>query len=170
MFMRVYLREVSKSDSKNIAVWRNDSAISNHLLDNGEISEESSAIFYERNVITGKYIQYIVEKVEGEYGVFSYPVGTIYLKNFNTLEKTCEIGLFPSNDNEWNDQAKEMAIKALIEKVFREMDYDKIYTQVFGDCQDEWQLLKNVGFTIDAISKKIHEKRERKLYRLVLTR
>lgn len=144
--MNIYLRKVTKDDSRYIVQWRNNTETAKHFMDNKEVSEESNIDFYNSYIATGKYIQYIVEKVDDEFNIFSYPIGTVYLKNFKEDISECELGFFPSDDSEWNDEAKRMAIKELLKIAVQDLGYHNIYSYAFKDCKDEIELLTTVGF------------------------
>lgn len=145
-FMGIWLREITKDDADFIVDWRNNDCIRRHCLDDRILTKESSLIFYENNVLTKKYIQYIVERIDDNFSQCSYPIATGYLKNLDYKNKKCEIGFFHSNDDEWDGRNEREAIKMLVNKAFTEHDFRKIYTYVFADCTDELALYVSAGF------------------------
>lgn len=82
---------------------------------------EGNSKFFKDNVETGKYIQYIVERIEDDFGVSSYPIATVYLKDFDRINMRCELCIFTSDDGEWNTESQEIAIKMLLDKAFDEL-------------------------------------------------
>lgn len=144
--MNIWLREISKEDADFIVDWRNKDYIRRHCLDDSAITKESNLSFYENNVLTKKYIQYMVERIDDNFSQCSYPIATGYLKNLDYKNKKCELGFFPSDDSEWDGEIEREAIKLLIEKAFDEHGFRKIYTYVFADCWDEVALYFSVGF------------------------
>lgn len=42
------------------------------------VTEESSRIFFEENVVTGKYQQNMVERIDEQYGVAPYLIAMVY--------------------------------------------------------------------------------------------
>lgn len=144
--MKVLLRKVELDDGKLIVKWRNNPKVNKHCIDKAIVTEESNAEFYNNNVLTGKYIQYIVEKIDEEFGVFSYPIATMYLKDMDKVNGTCELGLFTNDDEEWNDESKYKALLMLLDKAFNELEFQNVFSYVYKECSDEIELLEKVGF------------------------
>lgn len=151
--MSIWLRSVKKEDSDYIVKWRNDESIRRHCLDDSDITEESNLIFYENNVVTKKYFQYIVEKADDDFSMVSCPIATGYLKKIDYENKKCELGFFPSNTEEWNTKNKREAIELLVDKAFNGQGLLKVYTYVFDDCFDEMALFVSAGFCQEGILK-----------------
>lgn len=144
--MRIYLREVTLKDGANIVKWRNSPKVIKHCFNKNPITIKSNETFFKTCVETGKYKQFIVERIDDDFGVCSYPIATVYLKDFDTLNHRCELCIFTSDDQEWNIESQSLAINLLIEKAFIEYGMHKIYTYVFIDNNDEVMLMKSAGF------------------------
>lgn len=151
--MRIYLRPITEEDGSLIVKWRNEPSVSSHCLNQKPITLESNLEFFRTKVKTGQYLQFIVERVDDDYGVASYPIATVYLKDIDTTNKRCELCVFTSDDQEWNTESQSIAIKLLLEKAFQELNMHKIYSYVFYKYLDEADLLKRAGFTTEAILK-----------------
>ena len=148
----IVLREVTLEDGKYIVEWRNSLNVNIHVLNRENISLESNKQFFEDKILSGKYKQYIVEKILDNYPVI-YNIATVYLKDIDYANKRCEICIIPNNDEEWNEETKVQAINQLVDKAFNELDIKKIYSYVFQDCEDEIQLMKNSGFLEECVLK-----------------
>lgn len=151
--MRIYLRPITKEDTDIIVKWRNSSKVSSHCLNKKPITRESHLEFFEKNVVTGYYQQYIVERMEEQSGVVSYPIATVYLKDIDRVNCRCELCIFTSDDEEWNTESQAIAVKMLLNKAFVELNMHKVYSYVFYKYIDEADLLKKAGFTTEAILK-----------------
>lgn len=150
--MRIFLREVKAEDGKNIVKWRNSINVARHCIDKTIISEESNKKFFEDMVLTGKCKQFIVEKIDEEYGgVFSYQIGTIYFKDIDKENRKVELGMFPSDEEEWNSIGQELAIKQMTSIAFDELGMHKIYSYVLADCPEEVELFKKCGFLEEGV-------------------
>ena len=149
--MRIYLRPATLDDGKNIVCWRNTTNTLNHCFSKKKITEESNAEFFKENVLTGKYKQFIVEKIDEDFGVSSYPIATISLKDFDVENHRCELCVFTSNDEEWNSQSQSIAIECILEKAFTEYGMHKVYSYVFANFADEVHLLIRSGFFAEAL-------------------
>lgn len=160
--MKIYLRPITKDDTKLIVKWRNSPKVSNHCLNKSPITEESHLEFFKKNIETGNYQQYIVERMEESYENSSYSIATVYLKDIDRFNRRCELCIFTSDDEEWNNESQAIAIRMLLEKAFKELNLHKVYSYVFYKFIDEADLLKKAGFTTEAILKNeaVNEKGE----------
>lgn len=148
--MRIFLRPITEKDTANIVKWRNSDKVRSHCMTKPHITEESHLKFFRDNVLTGKYKQFIVERVEEETGLASYPIATVYLKDLDYDNKRCELCIFTSNDIEWDAEGQSIAINQLIDKAFNEFGMHKVYSYVFAQNQDEVLLLQKAGLSIES--------------------
>lgn len=151
--MRIFLRPITEKDTANIVKWRNSDKVRSHCMTKAPITEQSHLKFYKEYVLTGKYKQFIVERIEEETGLAAYPIATVYLKDIDNENKRCELCVFTSNDVEWNEKGQSIAIKMLLEKAFGEYGMHKVFSYVFYKYTDEVELLKSAGFEIEATLK-----------------
>ena len=151
--MRIYLRPITLDDGPNIVKWRNTPSVSAHCLNQQPITLESNEAFYHTYIETGLYQQYIVERIDEDFGVSSYPIATAYLKDIDRTNKRCELCIFTSDDQEWDAESQSIAVRMLLEKAFRKMGMHKVYSYVFYKFLDEANLLKCAGFMTEAILK-----------------
>ena len=131
--------------------WRNSPKVSSHCFNKKPITKESHLDFFDKNIVPGYYQQYIVERVEEQYGVAAYPIATVYLKDIDRVNRRCELCIFTSDDEEWNTESQAIAIKMLLKKAFEELYIHKVYSYVFYKYLDEAELLKRAGFTTVAV-------------------
>lgn len=149
--MRIYLRPVREEDGALIVKWRNSERTRNRCFDKRPLSLESNLEFFRNMVETGKYKQYIVERVEEVSGVAPYPIATVYLKDIDLVNRRCELCIFTSDDEEWNTESQNIALQKLIDIAKNELNMHKIYSYVFVDNNDPIDLLIRVGFTKEAL-------------------
>lgn len=152
--MRIFLRPITENDGKKIVKWRNAPQVASHCFNRIPVTEESNRAFYRTHVETGHYKQYIVERVDEDFGVASYAIATVYLKDMDVINHRCELCIFTSDDEEWNTESQSIAIKLLLDKAFNEFGMHKVYSYVFSEFQDEIELLKRTGFEEEAILRK----------------
>lgn len=151
--MRIFLRPITEKDTPNIVRWRNSDKVRSHCMTKAPITEASHLVFYRNYVLTGKYKQYIVERVEEETGLASYPIATVYLKDIDIENRRCELCIFTSNDVEWDVDGQSIAIRMLLDKAFKEYDMHKVYSYVFCKFPKEIEILESAGFTLESILK-----------------
>lgn len=149
--MRIILRPITLKDGSMIVKWRNSPSVRQHCLNQNPITIESNEEFFHKYVETGKYQQFIVERIEEDFGVASYPIATVYLKDIDHTNNSCELCIFTSDDAEWNTESQSIAINMLLDKAFNELKLLKVYSYVFLKFHDELKLLERVGFTKEKI-------------------
>ena len=149
--MRIYLRPITLEDGPTIVKWRNAPSVREHCLNQNPITIESNEKFFHSYVETGHYLQFIVERIDEEVGVVSYPIASVYLKDIDRTNKRCELCIFTSDDQEWNTESQSIAIKQLLKKSFEELGMHKVYSYAFYKYMNEASLLKSAGFVIEAI-------------------
>lgn len=152
--MRIYLKPITLEDGAYIVKWRSSPSVVNHCFDKSPVTLESNEAFFKANIETGKYKQFIVERVEEQYGVASYAIATVYLKDMDSVNHRCELCIFTSDDEEWNSESQTIAIKMLLEKAFNEYGMHKVYTYVFSANKDEINLMKKAGLFKEAVLEK----------------
>lgn len=151
--MRIYLRPITLEDGPTIVKWRNTPKVREHCLHQKPITIESNKAFFHQFVETGWYQQFIVERIDEDFGVASYPIATVYLKDIDRTNKRCELCIFTSDDEEWNTVSQSIAVKMLLQKAFDELGMHKVYSYAFYKFMNEASLLKRAGFTTEAILK-----------------
>ena len=151
--MRIYLRPITIEDGPKIVKWRNTPSVKEHCLNQHPVTIESNEAFFHANIETGFYKQFIVERIDEDFGVFSYPIATVYLKDIDRANRRCELCIFTSDDQEWNTESQSIAVKILLQKAFEELKLHKVYSLAFYKFLNEADLLKSAGFSTEAIFK-----------------
>lgn len=151
--MRIYLRPITLEDGQIIVKWRNTPSVRAHCLNQKPITIESNEAFFHANIDTGLYQQFIVERIDEDFGLSSYPIATVYLKDIDRNNKRCELCIFTSDDQEWNTESQSIAVKILLKKAFDELGMHKVYSYAFYKFINEASLLRRAGFTTEAILK-----------------
>lgn len=151
--MKIYLRPINLEDGNYVVKWRNSPSVLSHCFDKIAVTKESNEKFFEENIVTGKYKQFIVERIDEDFGVAAYPIATVYLKDMDNLNHRCELCIFTSDDEEWDTEAQSIAIRLLLEKAFNKYNMHKVYTYVFLGNDDELALMKRSGLCIEVLLK-----------------
>lgn len=149
--MRIFLRPITENDAAHIVKWRNSEKVLKHCMTKTPITLESHMQYYRDKVLTGKNIQFIVERVEEELGLAAYPIATIYLKDVDRENHRCELCVFTSSDIEWEMEGQVLATKMLLEKAFNEYGMHKVYSRVFYN--EGIEMLKAAGFSLESVLK-----------------
>ncbi len=147
--MKIYLRPITEGDANLIVKWRNSPSVLKHCFNREQITLESHIKFYKEYIETGKYKQYIVERIEETTGVVVYPIATVYLKDIDKANKRCQLCIFTSDDEEWSTEGQTIAAKQLLEIAFNELGMHKVYSYVFAKYPEEKALLETAGFEVE---------------------
>ena len=164
--MRIFLRPITENDAAHIVKWRNSEKVLKHCMTKTPITMESHMQYYRDRVLTGKNIQFIVERVEEELGLAAYPIATIYLKDIDRENHRCELCVFTSSDIEWEMEGQVLATKMLLEKAFNEYGMHKVYSRVFYN--EGIEMLKAAGFSLESVLKEevLMDDKYQDIYRL----
>lgn len=151
--MRLYLRPITEDDGSLIVRWRNSEKVRRHCMTKAPITEESNKKFFRENVLTGKCVQFIVERIEEDTGLVTYPIATIYLRAIDNENHRCELCVFTSCDIEWEPESQVMAVKMLLDKAFSEYGMYKVYSYAIHNVEEGMKVLKSAGFEVEAVLK-----------------
>lgn len=149
--MRVYIRPITEKDGVHIVKWRNSEKVLKDCMTKIPITLESHNEYYRNKVLTGKNIQFIVERIEENTGLVSYPIATIYLKDVDKENNCCELCVFTSSDVEWEKESQIQATKMILDKAFNEYGMHKVYARTFYN--EGIEMLKSAGFTLESVLK-----------------
>lgn len=149
--MRVYIRPITEKDGQHIVKWRNSEKVQKDCMTKAPITLESHMQYFRDKVLTGKNIQFIVERIEENTGLVSYPIATIYLKDVDTENHCCELCVFTSSDMEWETESQIQATKMILDKAFNEYGMHKVYARTFYN--EGIEMLKSAGLTLESVLK-----------------
>ncbi len=149
--MRVYIRPITEKDGQHIVKWRNSEKVQKDCMTKAPITLESHMQYFRDKVLTGKNIQFIVERIEENTGLVSYPIATIYLKDVDNENHCCELCVFTSSDVEWEAEGQIQATRIILDKAFNEYGMHKVYARTFYN--EGIEMLKSAGFTLEAVLK-----------------
>ncbi|MCG9479560.1 MAG: UDP-4-amino-4,6-dideoxy-N-acetyl-beta-L-altrosamine N-acetyltransferase [Actinomycetia bacterium] len=125
---------------------RNNSLINKYLFTDANISKEDQEKWYRRFLKDKSHLVFIAFD--------NVPVGYGQIKNIDYLKNSCELGFCITPEHQGKGYGK-ILIKKLIGYVFRELDLNYIYLEVFTDNIKAIELYKKCGF----VEEKILDKR-----------
>lgn len=166
--MLVYLRKVnsSKEDTlKWLKHWGGDiSSIKNRTY-----KEHFEEVLQEDKILNEENILYTVEKGDEEYGLFSYAIAGVCLTNIDISTSSCELVMLPNDDEEWNDEAKTMTLRLLLEAAFHQWEMREVY--VYADKERELSWFEAKGFQLESMDDSISgQKKHAEMVKLKLAK
>lgn len=144
----IYLRPLTLDDTDYIISWRNSPDISQRLFNQEKLTKKMHLKFYQDNIETGKYVQYMIERID-ESNVCSYPIGTAFFKNIDLWNQKCEYGIFTKDMDEWRSEFGYLPTLLMLKKAFVEMNMNKVYAYVFSDSEEEIAVYQKCGLKIE---------------------
>ena len=128
---KVYLRNITYEDTPLVVKWRNNPRVRNNFIYREVFTEDIHNNWMKNKVETGDVVQLIICPIGDGDGGAEKPVGSVYLRDIDRVNKTAEYGIFIGEDdaighgygNEAADlmccyAAKELGLKKLILRVF----------------------------------------------------
>lgn len=144
--MLIYLLKVH-SDKRDEAVKWRDYQLKAMAA---ELREDKESYFLhflnDDELFDSKTVLYSVEKGDEYFGTFSYTIAGACLKDLDKDASKCELIIFPSCHYEWDDEARRMTLKSLLDKAFNELDMQEVHTSIESNDAKMITMFKNVGF------------------------
>ncbi|MFQ5453936.1 MAG: GNAT family N-acetyltransferase [Candidatus Zixiibacteriota bacterium] len=148
---KVFLRPATPEDEINFQYWflqLEPQSMTCHPLPFKTVSEVSEAS-KKKEKSPYRQIFTIIKKEDKR------PVGKITFFNYNTLNRSAELGILIDPDEHKNGYAKD-AMKVLIKYLFRYRDLNKVYCQTAEFNSASIKLLESLGFEKDGTLRDHH--------------
>lgn len=148
--MLIYLRRIRIEKEKEVIKWYDHWRGSLSVLTESEQKKYLETVLKKENLLRENTALYTVEKGDEEYGLFSYAIAGVCLVNIDADASSCELVMLPSSDEEWNEQAKAVTLKLLLDEAFSQWNMHTIYIRVDNDENKKISWLKSMGFTLES--------------------
>lgn len=146
--MRVYIRDITLSDTNNVLKWRNSPSVRIFFIHQEEITEKEHLDWIKNKVETGLVKQFIICSVDDD-----KPIGSVYFSNIDYKNSKAEYGIFiGENDAKYAGCGTEAGILA-VEYAFNVMKIHKIYLRVFADNIRAIKSYEKIGFVTEGFFK-----------------
>lgn len=146
----VTLRPINLHDTDSIVSWRNNPYVRRFLFDQSILTNEQHFHHYNKNIKTGKCVQFIIE-VNTEDGVVD--IGTIFIKNIDNLNRSGEYGIFIGDDNARGKGYAKAATKLLLKIGFEELHLHRVSLKVMADNYSALKVYEAIGFKKEGIER-----------------
>lgn len=144
--MKISIRKIKKSDTKNIIKWRNSDAIMSVFIDRTPLTKEQHYKWLENKVKTGQVVQFIAYD-----SIKNKDFGSVYFRNIDSIHKKAEIGIFiGEEDYIGKGNGYRITLEAL-DYAFNELKLNKVYARILKFNKPSYSMFKKVGFHKDAI-------------------
>ena len=137
--MGVKIRLITKADTPNIVVWRNNERVRNNFIFQAVFTEEMHNNWMDTKVASGDVVQFIIETEED-----STPVGSVYFRDIENGRG--EYGIFIGEDSAIGKGYGKQAAKLALEYAFHELKLEYIFLRVFADNISAIKSYERAGF------------------------
>lgn len=145
---KIKLRFICKEDTANIIRWRNQDEVRKNFLYQKLFTEEVHIKWLNEMVFQGKVEQFIIYDNEQE-----KPVGTVFLRDIDYINKKAEYGIFIGEKGARGKGIGSEAAKLIVKYGFENLNLHKIFLRVFATNQKAIHSYQKAGFEKEAYLK-----------------
>jgi len=155
---KVFLRDMTTDDAKNIVKWRNDPAIQKWMFTQDKLTIEGHLNWFKKRE---NRIDYMICEIEE-----GTPIGTV--NYINIEEKRAEAGKMLGDKSYWGGGYAKEAFILWLNIGFNELNFDEIYVKTMSHNNPNIGLNRKLGF-IEKESRTKEITRNQKVEELVMT-
>ena len=136
--MKVLFKNIEEKNLETIRNWRNSERISQFMYSEKLISKREQLLWHHQ-----------LDRKKNIYKIFTHNntnVGMVYLTEIDYLSKHCKWGIYIGNENYLTSGIGIYASYMLIEKVFKEMKFNKLMSMVLQTNNSAIKLNNYLGF------------------------
>ncbi len=142
----IVLRPLSLSDTNNIVKWRNDYAVKKYLYSQAELTQIQHIEYFEKNIVTGKCVQFIIVLEEDNKHT---DIGTVFIKNIDYVMKNGEFGIFIGEECGRGKGYARFATEQILKYGFEVLKLHRIFLTVMADNIPALKTYEKVGFVCE---------------------
>lgn len=145
---KITLRPIEYSDTENIVRWRNKDYVRKNFVFQQLFTNEIHENWMKNKVDTGEVVQFIISSAET-----SKAVGSVYLRDIDTVNKKAEYGIFIGEEEALGKGFGSEAAAMAVNYAFEELGLHKVFLRVFAHNERAIKSYKNAGFVQEACFK-----------------
>ena len=144
MFSSLTIRPITEEDTDLILLWRNHPSVVKNFIYRRPFTREGHLTWMREQVATGKVVQFIVE-ADGE------PVGSVYLRDVDTVHKKAEFGIFIGSEKARGKGYGTRATRLILKHAFEVMKLNRVFLRVFSDNKEAIRCYEKAGFSKEGL-------------------
>lgn len=142
---QIYLRSITMEDTERIVAWRNEERVRRNFIYQAPFTKEGHESWMRTKVASGEVVQFIIcEKVNGA------PVGSVYFRDIDPLNKKAEYGIFIGEAASAGKGIGTEAAKLAVAYARDVLKLHKLMLRVFADNIAAVKSYQNAGFLQEA--------------------
>lgn len=145
---RIYLKNISKSDTDLIIRWRNQTFVRKNFIYQGPFTKEIHENWLETQVDTGRVKQFIIYVKS-----LDWPIGSVYIRDIDYVNQKAEYGIFIGEEEFLGKGYGAEAGILMVEYAFKELHLHKIMLKVFSYNTRARKNYQKAGFIEEGILK-----------------
>ena len=142
----ISLREITSKDTEGILSWRNKLRVRRNFIYQELLTREVHENWLNTMVFSKKAVQFVIMDNATGLGV-----GSVYLRDINTVHKKAEYGIFIGEDNAVGRGYGTEACKMICEYGFRKLGLHKIFLRVLESNTRAIRSYEKSGFRREAL-------------------
>lgn len=142
--VEVYIRPITYEDTELIVKWRNQDNVKKYFFYREEFTSDIHEKWMRDKVETGEVVQFVVCLKEND-----VPVGSTYLRDIDTYNKTAEYGVFLGEENIRGMGVGKRVLMLTLDYAFNELGLEKIISRAITSNKPSVYSFLNSGFVVD---------------------
>lgn len=134
-------RPMTEDDTDLILKWRNSDAVKSNFLYRKDITRDQHLERFYTKVRSGEVIQFIIIDKD-----MDEPIGSVYLRDVDTVRKRAEYGIFIGEDNARGKGFGSETASRIVDFFFNELKLDLLYLRVLTGNKIAINSYKSAGF------------------------
>ena len=138
---KIVLRKMNREDTENIVKWRNNERVREHFIYREVFTPQGHEKWMDTMVDTGKVEQFIIcEKADMR------PVGSVYFRDIDRVQKEAEYGIFIGEDDAIGKGYGSETARLAVCYAWEQMGMEKLVLRVFTDNEAAVKSYEQAGF------------------------
>lgn len=138
---KVFLREITLDDTKNVVKWRNNPRVRNNFIYREIFTDATHNEWMKTKVASGEVCQMIICEAESE-----RPVGSVYLRDIDNDKKEAEYGIFIGEDDATSKGYGNEAAILMCDYARYELGLKRLILRAFCDNEPALKSYEHAGF------------------------
>jgi RimJ/RimL family protein N-acetyltransferase len=145
---QVYLRPITIEDTDLAVKWRNEKVVVENFIYRQPVSRADHLNWLEKKVFKGLVHQFIIcMNTDG------FPVGSIYLQNFEEDNKKAEWGIYIGEERAYGKGVGTEAARLILDYAFENLGMHKVVSRVLAYNKASIRMNEKAGYVKEAYLK-----------------
>lgn len=143
---QIMIRPIEEEDTDLIIQWRNKDFVRQNFIYQNDFTKEEHMSWYKNKVLTQEVYQFIIINKE-----LDRPVGSIYLRDIDLINKKAEYGIFIGEEDSLGKGYGTEAGNLILKFAFETLKLHKVFLRVFNSNKGAVKSYQHIGFKEDGV-------------------